>query len=116
VLSGCEQPLHGGGREPGGGHEITRQTGHYGGARLEQTPGVDRPTGPGIPADVRAQLFTPFFSTKEHGQGIGLTMVQEILENHRFEYSLDGPAGRPDDVHGGVLHGGRGSVDALRSR
>ena len=52
-------------------------------------------TGPGIPADVRGQLFTPFFSTKEGGQGIGLTLVQEILANHQFGYALDGPrAGR----------------------
>jgi signal transduction histidine kinase len=52
-------------------------------------------TGPGIPDDVRAQLFTPFFSTKENGQGLGLTLVQEILDRHRFEYSLEGPPGGP---------------------
>lgn len=46
-------------------------------------------TGPGIPADVRASLFTPFFSTKENGQGIGLTMVQEILDAHGFAFSLE---------------------------
>jgi nitrogen fixation/metabolism regulation signal transduction histidine kinase len=52
-------------------------------------------TGPGIPADVRDQLFTPFFSTKEGGQGIGLTLVQEILANHQFGYALDAPSGGP---------------------
>jgi len=52
-------------------------------------------TGPGIPADVRDQLFTPFFSTKDGGQGIGLTLVQEILANHGFGYALDGPSGGP---------------------
>jgi two-component system nitrogen regulation sensor histidine kinase NtrY len=52
-------------------------------------------TGPGIAADAREQLFTPFFSTKEGGQGIGLTLVQEILANHRFGYALDGPPGGP---------------------
>jgi signal transduction histidine kinase len=52
-------------------------------------------TGPGIQADVRDQLFTPFFSTKEGGQGIGLTLVQEILANHGFGYALDGPSGGP---------------------
>jgi two-component system, NtrC family, nitrogen regulation sensor histidine kinase NtrY len=45
-------------------------------------------TGPGIPGDLRDQLFTPFFTTKPSGQGIGLTMVQEILQNHRAEYHL----------------------------
>jgi two-component system, NtrC family, nitrogen regulation sensor histidine kinase NtrY len=46
-------------------------------------------TGPGIPAAVREQLFTPFFTTKPHGQGIGLTMVQEILSNHGFGFALE---------------------------
>jgi signal transduction histidine kinase len=52
-------------------------------------------SGPGIPDEVREHLFTPFFTTKPGGQGIGLTMVQEILANHRAEYALDGPAGGP---------------------
>jgi signal transduction histidine kinase len=52
-------------------------------------------TGPGIAPDARAQLFTPFYSTKENGQGIGLTLVQEILANHKFGYALDGPPGGP---------------------
>jgi len=52
-------------------------------------------SGPGISDEVRAQLFTPFFSTKENGQGLGLTLVQEILDRHRFEYSLEGPPGGP---------------------
>jgi C4-dicarboxylate-specific signal transduction histidine kinase len=52
-------------------------------------------TGPGIAPEAKAQLFTPFFSTKEHGQGIGLTLVQEILANHKFGYALDGPPGGP---------------------
>jgi signal transduction histidine kinase len=52
-------------------------------------------TGPGLSEEVRAHLFTPFFSTKEGGQGIGLTMVQEILAGHGFPFALDGPAGGP---------------------
>jgi len=52
-------------------------------------------TGPGIPPDVRPHLFTPFFSTKEQGQGIGLTLVQEILSQHQIEYSLDSLPGEP---------------------
>jgi signal transduction histidine kinase len=52
-------------------------------------------TGPGIPLRAREHLFTPFFSTKENGQGLGLTLVQEILGQHRFEFSLDGPPGGP---------------------
>ena len=46
-------------------------------------------SGPGIPEDVRALLFTPFFSTKRNGRGLGLTLVQEILNAHGFEFSLE---------------------------
>ena len=52
-------------------------------------------TGNGITPEVRQNLFTPFFSTKENGQGLGLTLVQEILSRHRFEFSLDRPPGGP---------------------
>jgi two-component system, NtrC family, nitrogen regulation sensor histidine kinase NtrY len=45
--------------------------------------------GAGIPEHVRPQLFTPFFSTKESGQGIGLTMIREILMSHGFAFSLN---------------------------
>jgi two-component system, NtrC family, nitrogen regulation sensor histidine kinase NtrY len=46
-------------------------------------------TGPDLAEDVRENLFTPFFSTKEGGQGIGLTLVQEILTGHRFPFALE---------------------------
>ncbi|WP_396625738.1 sensor histidine kinase [Luteitalea sp.] len=52
-------------------------------------------TGPGLAPEVRAHLFTPFFSTKESGQGIGLTLVQEILTRHGLAFTLDGPDGGP---------------------
>lgn len=45
-------------------------------------------TGKGIADDDVAQLFSPFFSTKRDGQGIGLTLVREILLNHGFSFSL----------------------------
>lgn len=44
--------------------------------------------GPGIAESVRAELFTPFFTTKRDGRGLGLTIVQEILANHGLPYSL----------------------------
>lgn len=45
-------------------------------------------TGTGIKDEQAADLFSPFFSTKKDGQGIGLTLVREILVNHGFEFSL----------------------------
>lgn len=51
--------------------------------------------GPGIPPEIQNQLFTPFFTTKENGQGIGLTLVQEILSAHGFDFSLESTPGQP---------------------
>lgn len=45
-------------------------------------------SGKGIEDKVAEQLFSPFFSTKKDGQGIGLTIVREILLNHSFEFYL----------------------------
>lgn len=39
--------------------------------------------GPGIAEDIAAQLFTPFFSTKEHGMGMGLNICRSIIEFHQ---------------------------------
>lgn len=52
-------------------------------------------TGCGLSPEVREHLFTPFFSTKEHGQGIGLTVVQEILDAHQFDFALESEPGQP---------------------
>lgn len=50
--------------------------------------------GPGIPDDVRKQLFTPFFTTKPSGQGIGLMLVREVLSNHGMTFDLVSENGR----------------------
>nr|WP_295928124.1 ATP-binding protein [uncultured Dyadobacter sp.] len=47
-----------------------------------------RNNGKAIDAEVNAQLFNPFFSTKRDGQGIGLTLTREILSNHGFAFAL----------------------------
>ena len=49
---------------------------------------VIRDNGELIPADIEANLFNPFYSTKPEGQGIGLTLTREILLNHQFSFSL----------------------------
>jgi signal transduction histidine kinase len=54
-------------------------------------------SGSGIPPETKELLFTPFFSTKEQGQGIGLTLVQEILSRHGFAFSLDSRPGGPTE-------------------
>ncbi|MBI9034323.1 MAG: HAMP domain-containing protein [Bacteroidales bacterium] len=44
--------------------------------------------GSGITPEVATKLFSPFYSTKKTGQGIGLTLVREILMNHNFSFRL----------------------------
>ena len=41
-----------------------------------------RDNGPGIPANIQAQIFTPFFTTKERGTGLGLPICKRIVESH----------------------------------
>ncbi len=45
--------------------------------------------GEAIPDDIQTQLFTPFFTTKPYGQGIGLMLVREILTAHNARFSLE---------------------------
>jgi len=40
-------------------------------------------TGPGIPAEHLDKLFYPFFTTKKHGSGVGLSMAKKIVDSHR---------------------------------
>ncbi|MBV8545154.1 MAG: PAS domain-containing protein [Acidobacteria bacterium] len=50
-------------------------------------------TGRGIDPAARDELFTPFFTTKREGRGLGLTIVSEILNNHRLPFTLQNREG-----------------------
>ncbi|WP_245308208.1 sensor histidine kinase [Halalkalibacter urbisdiaboli] len=39
-------------------------------------------SGKGIPSDLQAAIFDPFLTSKENGTGLGLTIVQRIMDNH----------------------------------
>ena len=50
-------------------------------------------TGPGIPHDIMANIFNPFFTTKSSGTGLGLAIVHRIINSHNGSISVEN---RPD--------------------
>jgi two-component system sensor kinase FixL len=48
--------------------------------------------GPGIPAAIRDKIFTPFFTTKSRGSGLGLPTCQRIIEAHQGTIAVEAPA------------------------
>jgi signal transduction histidine kinase len=45
--------------------------------------------GPGVPESLRPLVFDPFFSRREGGIGLGLTIVQQIVQVHGGEINID---------------------------
>jgi signal transduction histidine kinase len=41
-----------------------------------------RDNGPGIPEEVLPKIWTPFFTTRQQGTGLGLAFVREIIADH----------------------------------
>ena len=46
-------------------------------------------TGPGISAEQQQHVFDPFFTTKPQGSGLGLSIVDKILDNHNATIRVD---------------------------
>jgi signal transduction histidine kinase len=51
-------------------------------------------SGPGVPAELREQIFNPFFTSKKDGVGLGLSIVAKIVDDHRGTIRLDPDATR----------------------
>lgn len=54
--------------------------------------------GQGIPKSVRARLFTPFFTTKDKGLGLGLALCHRIVEEHRGAIQVASEPGKGTTV------------------
>ena len=52
-----------------------------------------RDSGPGIPADKLAQIFEPYFTTKDEGSGLGLWIAQQIAVAHGGKLTARNAAG-----------------------
>ena len=49
-------------------------------------------SGPGMPDEVRARVFEPFYTTKTRGTGLGLPTVKRIVEAHHGTIAVECPA------------------------
>jgi two-component system nitrogen regulation sensor histidine kinase NtrY len=55
-------------------------------------------SGEGIPADQLDQVFVPFYTTKENGSGIGLSLSRQIMQLHKGEISIISNPGKGTEV------------------
>lgn len=57
-----------------------------------------RDNGPGVSAELRADIFKPYFTTQPQGTGLGLAVVQQIVLAHGWEITC-----LPNDPHGAIF-------------
>jgi two-component system nitrogen regulation sensor histidine kinase NtrY len=50
--------------------------------------------GAGIPGDIIEDIFVPFYTTKENGSGIGLSLSKQIMQNHNGTISVNSAPGK----------------------
>ena len=53
-------------------------------------------SGPGVPPELREQIFNPFFTSKKDGVGLGLSIVAKIVDDHHGSIRLE------EAAHGGA--------------
>lgn len=53
-----------------------------------------RDTGPGIPPEDLRRVFDPFYSTRDDGTGLGLTIVHRIIDQHGGRIEVESDPGR----------------------
>ena len=54
-------------------------------------------SGPGIPPDLREQIFNPFVTTKKSGVGLGLSIVSKIIDGHHGSIRIEDSFGSSGD-------------------
>jgi two-component system sensor histidine kinase DctS len=59
--------------------------------------------GPGIAPEVGQKLFTPFFTTRDEGMGLGLSLCRTVIEQHGGAIDFEVLPGGPDGRSGGTV-------------
>ncbi len=75
-------------------HTLTVRTNQANG-RIEM---IFEDTGPGIPPELSTKIFEPMFSTKSFGVGLGLPVVNQIMEQHDGGIEIESEDGRGTKV------------------
>lgn len=60
---------------------------------------IIRDNGSGIPEDIQSKLFLPFFTTKEEGVGLGLSIVYQIIKEHNGYIHFESEPGEGTECH-----------------
>lgn len=79
---------------PAGGVLMLRTTREKGEVHLEVSD-----TGAGLTSEECARLFTPYYTTKQHGTGLGLAVVQSVISDHGGRISVESEMGIGTSFH-----------------
>lgn len=79
---------------PAGGVLMLRTTREKGEVHLELSD-----TGSGLTPEECARLFTPYYTTKQHGTGLGLAVVQSVISDHGGRISVESEMGIGTSFH-----------------
>jgi two-component system sensor histidine kinase PilS (NtrC family) len=77
---------------PAVGDSLRRPPGPWGDADVLRLVVAD--TGPGVPEDAISRIFDPFYTTRSGGTGLGLVIVQRIVQAHRGVITVQTRAGK----------------------
>ncbi len=75
----------------GGRVQVTTRAGRSGGSSLIEIEIAD--TGPGIPRADLARVFSPGFTTKDSGSGVGLVIAERVVASHHGRILVDSEVG-----------------------
>jgi signal transduction histidine kinase len=68
-------------------------------------------SGPGIPLELREQIFNPFVTTKKAGVGLGLSIVSKIIDGHHGTIRIESSRIESGQIEGSgnTGNGGQGA-------
>jgi signal transduction histidine kinase len=71
--------------------------------------------GPGVPPDLREQIFRPYFTTKRDGNGIGLAVALQVVKAHGGRITVESPW-KPPETGSNASHGTRFTIELPANR